>query len=303
MKFDNPEDIVQLTAQWEGERFPNGRPKVADDVLRRMRKITLEEAWGPLWNRGYAFQFEGDFKIVHPEKIMVGRAVTAVLVPKRPDLHETLLKYGHEQEGRKGFFNQWVIDSLVEDDVAVVDMFDKVHLGTYVGGNLSTAISTRTKRGGAVIWGGIRDNQQVAEIDNINVYYRGSDPTAIADVTMVGMNVPARIGRAICLPGDVVLGTPSGVIFIPPQLAEITVVQAEKAQVRDIFGFVRLKEGVYSTAQIDAAWNSALMQDFVDWFNADSAAENYRHLTWERELEEAAKLDDGENGRRHDVRL
>ena len=302
MKFDNPEDIVQLTPHWQGERFPNGRPKVPEDVLRRMRKITLEEAWGPLWNRGYAFQFEGDLKIVHPDNIMVGRAVTAVLVPKRPDLHETLLRYGHEQEGRKGFFNQWVIDSLTEDDVAVIDMFDKVHLGTYVGGNLSTAISTRTKRGGAVIWGGIRDNQQVAEIENINIYYRGSDPTAIADVTMVGMNVPTRIGRAICLPGDVVLGTPSGVIFIPPHLAELTVAQAEKSQVRDVFGFVRLKEGVYSTAQIDAAWNSALWNDFVAWFRDDPSAKEYQHLTWEKELEEAAKSDEG-GDHRASVRL
>ncbi|NIK76734.1 regulator of RNase E activity RraA [Paenibacillus castaneae] len=301
MKFDNPEDIIQLTPLWEGERFPNGRPKVSEDVLRRMRKITLEEAWGPLWNRGYAFQFEGDFKIIHPNKTMVGRAVTAVMVPKRPDLHETLLNYGHEQEERKGFFNQWVIDTLVEDDVVVVDMFDKVHMGTYVGGNLSTAISTRTKQGGAVIWGGIRDNQQVVEIDNINVFYRGSDPTAIADVTMVGMNVPTRIGKAICLPGDVVLGTPAGVIFIPPHLAELTVVQAEKSQVRDVFGFVRLRDSVYTTAQIDAGWDLALWEDFIGWFENDDAASEYRHLSWDSELEGARNTQ--RNGSQSDVRL
>jgi regulator of RNase E activity RraA len=301
MKFDNPEDIIQLTPLWEGERFPNGRPKVSEDVLRRMRKITLEEAWGPLWNRGYAFQFEGDFKIIHPTQTMVGRAVTAVMVPKRPDLHETLLNYGHEQEERKGFFNQWVIDTLVEDDVVVVDMFDKVHLGTYVGGNLSTAISTRTKRGGAVIWGGIRDNQQVVEIENINVFYRGSDPTAIADVTMVGMNVPTRIGKAICMPGDVVLGTPAGVIFIPPHLAELTVVQAEKSQVRDVFGFVRLRDSVYTTAQIDAAWDLALWTDFLDWFENDGAAAEYRHLSWTSELENVRSTE--RNGPQSDVRL
>lgn len=301
MKFDNPEDITQLTPLWEGERYPNGRPKVPADILRRVRKITLEEAWGPLWNRGYAFQFEGDFRIIHPNQVMVGRAVTAVMVPKRPDLHETLLRYGHQEEDRRGFFNQWVIDSLGEDDVVVVDMFDKVHLGTYVGGNLSTAISTRTKRGGAVIWGGIRDNQQVSEIDNINIFYRGSDPTAIADVTMVGMNVPTRIGKAICLPGDVVLGTPAGVIFIPPHLAELTVVQAEKSQVRDVFGFVRLREGVYSTAQIDASWNTALWQDFIEWFNHDEAASEYRHLTWQAELDEARRAEN--SGPQNDVRL
>jgi regulator of RNase E activity RraA len=292
MKFDHEEDIVQLTPLWQGERYPNGRPKVSDHVLNRIRNITLEEAWGPLWHRGYISQFEGDFKIIHPDKVMVGRAVTAVMVPKRPDLHETLLAYGHEQEGRKGFFNQWVIDTLVEDDVVVVDLFDKIYQGTYVGGNLSTAISTRTKRGGAVIWGGIRDNQQVVQIENINVFYRGSDPTAIADVTMVGMNGPARIGRAVCLPGDVILATPAGVIFIPPHLAELTVVHAEKSQVRDVFGFVRLREGVYSTAQIDAAWKVSLWQDFIHWFEHDEAAADYRHLTWDDELAEARRLED-----------
>ncbi|MDQ0885233.1 regulator of RNase E activity RraA [Paenibacillus sp. V4I9] len=302
MKFDNAEDIIQLTPLWEGERFPNGRPKVPDDVLRRMRRITLEEAWGPLWNSGYKFQFEGDFKIIHPEQVMVGRAVTSVLLPLRPDLHHTLLNYGHEQENRKGFFNQWIIDCLEEDDVAVVDMFDKVYKGTFVGGNLSTAISARTKRGGAVIWGGIRDNQQVVKIEGINVYYRGSDPTAIEDVTMVGMNVPCRIGRAVCLPGDVVLGTPSGVIFIPPHLAETTVKLAEKSQVRDVFGFIRLNEGIYTTAQIDGMWTPALWQDFRDWFDASDETAEYRHLNWEHEIEEA-RLKESKGTNTNDVRL
>ena len=294
MKFDNREDIIQLTPLWKGERFENGRPKVPDSLLERMRKITLEEAWGPLWNNGYKYQFEGDFKMIHPQKTVVGRAVTAVMVPMRPDLHETLLNYGHQEEGRRGFFNQWVIDSLVEDDVVVVDMYDKVHLGTYIGGNLGTAISTRTKRGGAVIWGGIRDNQQVQQIENINVWYRGSDPTAIADCTMIGMNVPTRIGKAICMPGDVVVGTPAGVIFVPPHLADQTTIKAEKSQVRDVFGFIRLRESVYTTAQIDSEWPLAMWEDFLNWFERDPAAAEYRHLKWDQELEHArARSDEG----------
>lgn len=301
MKFDHAEDIVQWTGLWEGERFPNGRPKVSADILRRMRNITLEEAWGPLWNRGYQSQFEGEFKIIHPNKVMVGRAVTAVMVPRRPDLHDTLLQYGHEQENRKGFFNQWVIDTLEEDDVVVVDLFDKIFKGTYIGGNLGTAISTRTKRGGAVVWGGIRDNQQVEKIDNINVFYRGSDPTAIEDVTMIGMNTPARIGRAVCLPGDVVLATPAGVIFIPPHLAELVVVQAEKSQVRDVFGFVRLRDSTYSTAQIDSPWPSSLWKDFLNWFESDSEAAIYQHLNWDKELEESYRYDS--DGPSSEVRL
>lgn len=288
MQFDCREDIVQLTPHWQGERFPNGRPKVPTDILRRMERVTLEEAWGPLWGQGYRYQFQGDFKALHPNKILVGRAVTCVMVPMRPDLHHYLLKYGQEQEGRRGFFNAWVVDSLQEDDVLVVDLFDKIFQGTFIGGNLSTAIAARTKRGGAVIWGGVRDLQQMMKIETIQVFYRGNDPTGIGDVTMVGMNVPCRIGNALCMPGDVVLGTPGGVLFIPPHLAESCLIPAEKSHVRDIFGFQRLAEKRYTTAQIDAAWTLEIWEDFLRWFHAE-APEEYRHLTWDAELEDARK--------------
>ena len=289
MKFSAREDIIQITPLWKGERFEDGRPKVPDDILRRMRNITLEEAWGPLWRKGYKYQFEGEFRTTHPGNKLIGRAVTTSMVPMRPDLHQTLLDYGHKEEGRKGFFNQWVIDSLVEDDVVVVDLFDKIFQGTYVGGNLSTAIATRTKRGGAVIWGGIRDNEQVVQIPGIQVYYRGVDPTGIGDVTMTSFNGPTRIGKATCLPGDVVLGTISGVIFIPSPRAEEVVVHAEKSHVRDIFGFQRLEEKIYTTAQIDGRWTLEMFDDFLNWFKTDEKAQAYSYLDWTEDLEELKK--------------
>jgi len=292
MKFDNREDILQLTPYWTGERFDNGRPRISDDILHRFRVVTTEEAWGVLWDQGYKYQFQGDWKVSQPGKILVGRAVTAVMVPKRPDLDTTLLDYGHNVEGRKGFFNSWPLETMVEDDVLVVDLFDKIYGGTYVGGNLSTAISRRTKRGGAVIWGGIRDVQQVMEIDNIQIFYRGNDPTPIWDVTLTGFNVPCRIGTAICMPGDLVLGTPAGVIFVPPHLAEICCVRAEKVNVRDRFGLQRLREGAYTTAQIDSMWSDEIWADFHEWRKDNTPAE-YMHLDWSNEEEEMRKRQTG----------
>ena len=291
MKFSDRDDIIQITAKWEGERFPDGRPKVSDDTLRRMRNITIEEAWGALQGGGYRHQFEGNLQNTNPDHKMVGRAVTTIMVPKRPDLHDILLDYGHNEEGRRGFFNQWVIDSLVEDDVLVVDLFDKIINGTYVGGNLSTAISTRTKRGGAVIWGGIRDHEQIVGIKNISIYHRGVDPTAIDEVTMTGFNTPTRIGQAICLPGDIVLGTISGVIFIPSHMAERVVVNAEKSHVKDIFGFARLEEKVYSTAQIDTRWTSVMYEDFMNWLKTDERAADYAYLDFNKEYEDILKAE------------
>ena len=286
MFFNDPETIVRLTPEWTGERLPDGRPKVSDDVLRRMRRITFEEAWGTLWQLGYRNNWECDFKMTHGDNILVGRAVTAVMMPFRPDLDKALREIGGS-EGHKGFYNQWVIDKLVEDDVVVVDLYDKIFEGTYVGGNLSTAIRTRTKRGGAVIWGGVRDLQQIVKIDGLQIYYRGVDPTGIGNCVMTGYNLPCRVGQAVCMPGDVVLGTMSGVIFIPAQHAERVVENAEKSHVRDIFGFDRLQSKTYTTAQIDTRWTLSMMEDFINWFNTDPRAEEYRHLHWEKELEEA----------------
>lgn len=295
MFFNDRETIIRLTPEWTGERLPDGRPKVSQDILRRMRNITFEEAWAPLWDRGYRNNWECDFRVTSPGTILVGRAVTAVMVPKRPDLDQVLMDIGTKEEGHKGFFNQWVIDNLVEDDVVVVDLYDKIFEGTYVGGNLSTAIRTRTKTGGAVIWGGVRDLQQIAEMENFQIFYRGTDPTGIGNCSMTGYNMPCRIGQAICMPGDVVLGTISGVIFIPAHLAETVVVRAEKNHVRDIFGFDRLKSGTYTTAQIDRMWTVAMMEDFLDWFGKDPRAAGYQHLTWEEEMEESRQAENEEN--------
>jgi len=292
MRFDCAEDIIQLTPNWKGERFSNGRPKVPDNILRRFDAVTTEEAWGVMWQHEYKYQFQGDFKMIHPGKILVGRAVTAVMVPKRPDLDTYLLEYGHNEEKRHGFFNSWVIESLVEDDVLVVDMFDKVYEGTFVGGNLSTAVARRTKRGGQVIWGGIRDVQQVMGITAIQTFYRGNAPTPIRDVTLTGMNVPCRIGNAICMPGDVVLGTPAGVIFVPPHLAEEVCVKCEKTNMRDRFGLSRLADGKYTTAQIDGWWSDEIWADFHNW-RKDNTPEEYAHLDWTGEEEEMRKRQTG----------
>jgi len=283
MRFDNKEDIIQLTPLWKGERFENGRPKVPTDIIRRMERVTTEQAWGVIWGKGYKYQFEGNWKIVHPEKILVGRAVTGVMVPSRPDLHEYLLEYGQKEEGRIGFFNSWVIETLQEDDVMVIDMFDKIYEGTFVGGNLSTAVATRTKRG-QVLYCGVRDLQQIMEIPNLQTFYKGEDPTGIRDVTLVGINIPCRIGNATCMPGDVVLGTPSGILFIPPHLAEECVVSAERVLIRDMFGLQRLREGVYTSAEMDTRWTPEIEADFAEW-RKTNIPDEFKHLEWEEPKE------------------
>ena len=283
MRFDNREDIIQLTPLWKGERFENGRPRVPDDIIGRMEKVTTEEAWAVIWSKGYRYQFETNWRIMHPEKVLVGRAVTGVFVPMRPDLHDCLMEHGHTEEGRIGQMNSWVIETLVKDDVIVIDLFEKIYQGTYSGGNLSTAIATRTGRG-QVIYGGIRDVQQIQEIANLQTFYRGNDPTGIGDVTLVGMNVPCRIGSAICMPGDVVLGTIAGILFIPPHLAEECVINSERTRLRELFGLQRLRERKYTSAQMDTKWTPEIEADFAEWRKTNTPDE-FKHLKWGEETD------------------
>ena len=280
MKFGDREDIIQLTRDWKGERSADGRPRVSADILKRMEKVNTEEAWAVLWQKDYQFQFESGWQTLNPGKVLVGRAVTAVFVPRRLDLHETLMEQGQKNEGRIGEMNSWVIETLTEDDVVVVDLFGKVYKGTFSGGNLSTAIATRTKRG-QIIDGGVRDAQQILTIDNLITFCRGVDPTGIRDVTLVGLNGPCRIGEATCMPGDVVLATYSGVLFIPPQFAEEVVEHSERTRLREIFGLQRLRELVYTSAQMDTKWTDEIEADFAKWRETHTL-EEFEHIDWDK---------------------
>ena len=292
MNFNVKEDIIALTPQWKGERLPDGRPKVADKYLKALKSLTLEEVWKPIFVKGYESQFEGRLKTLHNDgRKLIGRAVTCSFCPSRPDLHETMQNIG-KQEGRTGTYNQWVIDSLIEGDVIVVDMYDKIYKGTFLGGNLTTAIKTKTKTGGGVVWGGIRDVEQMEKVEGVQVYYRGIDPTPIRDFVITGFNTPTRIGNAICLPGDVVFGAGGGVLFIPSHLVAEVVEGASKTQVKDLFGFEMITLNKFTTAQIDKnTWTEEMLDMLMEFIKTDPRAEEYRSLDWSQEYDLAINGD------------
>jgi regulator of RNase E activity RraA len=257
------EQLVFYTAEWQGERFADGRPKVADSILERMKIVSIEEAWGVLRGHGYRNQFEGGWQMIHPDRTIVGRALTATYMPARPELQRRMLQQGHQQ-GRIGSMNSWPIDMLQKGDVYVADGFGKVIDGTLIGDNLGNAIYSKSGNG-VVFDGSLRDLEGLEEIEGFNAFVRGWDPSAIQEMMLMGLNVPIRIGRAAVLPGDVVLAKREGVIFIPAHLAESVVEQAEVVMLRDRFGHQRLREGKYTPGQIDARWSEEIERDFTKW--------------------------------------
>jgi len=257
------EQRVELTRQWSGERFADGRPKVADSLLERLKSVDAEEAWGVLMGEGYPNQFEAGWKVINPGERMVGRVVTAVFMPVRPDVNASINEHGKE-EGRIGAQNSWVIDTLQPGDVLVVDLFGKIKDGTFAGDNLGTAIYTKSHNG-LVVDGSVRDATGLSEIKGLQVYVRDFDPSALRNVMLMGINVPIRIGHATVMPGDVAVSDVEGITFIPPQLAEQVASRAEMTHLVDDWGHQMLREGKYTPGEIDKKWTKPMIEEFNKW--------------------------------------
>lgn len=259
----SPDQIKAITPEWKGERFEDGRPKVSDKLLQRLKAVHLEEAWGILRNKGYQNQFEGDWMVQHPDSAMTGRVVTAQYMPLRPDLDKVIKETG-KNEKRIGATNSWPIDVLKNGDIYVADSYGKIVDGTLIGDNLGNSIYAKSKRG-VIFYGSVRDVEGLDDIKGFNSWAKGNDPSYIQQMMLAGINVPIRIGRATVLPGDAVLAKKYGVVFIPAHLLEEVVVNAEFISLRDAFGHQRLIEGKYTPGQIDTQWTEEIKKDFLQW--------------------------------------
>lgn len=277
------EDLIAITPKWTGERFPDGRPKVSDNILERMKKISLEQAWSVLRGEGYTHQYEENWKNIHAGETLVGRVLTAQYMPLRKEVRELLEKKG-AKEGRIGDMVSWPIDMLSKSDVYVADSYGKIDNGPIIGDNLGTSIAAKSGNG-VVINGTVRDLEGLGEIPGFTSFIRGSHPSYQQEMMLTGINIPIRIGSVTVLPGDIVLGKLDGVIFIPPHLAEKVVKTGELVLLRDQFGHQRLREGKYTPGQIDGRWTAEIEKDFSAWLNA-----NMRNLPVPKEeIEELLK--------------
>ena len=260
--------VAELTAASTYPRLKDGRPDVPDALLERIKAVvTVERAWSVLRKHGFINQVEGGWHRAHPDRILVGRAITAAFVPKRPDFHNLVDEAGHGAGyiSGGGGQNSWVMQQLAPGDVLVADMMGRIKDGPIVGDILSTYMGGHGVAG-AVINGGIRDVHGIPEIPNISIFCRGIHPSHIIEATLLGMNYPLRMGDAMVLPGDVVLGTVAGVIFIPPQFVEEIIKSAEDTAVRDRFAKQRMREKKWGPGLIDRLeWPPEIEQDFQAW--------------------------------------
>jgi len=242
------EQLIEYTSQNPFERFPDGRPKVPDDLIERARGLSAEEIWAILPGKEFRNQYEDGFQILHPGKKMVGRAFTVQFMPTRPDI-DNVLSARAKAQGLARLNNQVAIDMLQAGDVLVVDLFGKEDGGTIVGDNLFYYVMKTTGSGGLVVDGSIRDLEGIAAMD-MPAYFRHAHPSAIANVMLTGINIPVRIGNATVLPGDLVVGDREGVYFIPPQLVTTVLDKADETHIHDEWTRLKFDEGNYKSSDI-----------------------------------------------------
>jgi regulator of RNase E activity RraA len=267
------DELLFLTPLWKGDRFPDGRPKVPDELLKRLKLVTHEEAWAVLRNENYKHQYADGWQMINPDSVLVGRALTATFMPGRPDIQRVIDEKGHTKDGRVKSQNSWPIDMLVKGDVYVVNQFGAHEDGPTIGDNLGNSIFAKSGNG-IVYEGAIRDINGLKEIGGFTSFFRTYHPShhlnnadGALNTTLVAINHPTLIGKATCLPGDIVLGRDGGVIFIPPHLVEKVVKTSEIVRLRDMFGHQRLREQKYTPGQIDTRWSEDIEKDFSKWLS------------------------------------
>jgi 4-hydroxy-4-methyl-2-oxoglutarate aldolase len=258
------QDLIDYTSANPFDRFPDGRPKVPDNLLERARDLSAEDIWATLQEKGYNNQFADGFIVLKPGKTMVGRVFTVQFMPVRADLQDIAEKKAKEH-GIPRLMNQTAIDMLQPGDVLVVDMFNKKVNGTIVGDNLYYYVMTATHKGGLVVDGSVRDLDGIAEID-MPGYIRATDPTPIGNVMLTGINVPIRIGGVTVMPGDLAVGDREGVYFIPPQFVKEVLDHADEIHIHDEWTKKKFAEGKYKSSEIyGSPTDPKLKQEYADY--------------------------------------
>ena len=278
------EQMIQYSPLWEGERFEDGRPKVPDDIVKRMKYVSITEAW-ELVRRGsvgggarggarggmrggfgggtYENQYVSSMKPMHKDVTVCGRAMTAHFMPARPDINQAISQQGRE-DGRGSGQYTWGVDMLQQGDVYVANVCEAILDASHVGDNLGTSIWHHSGNG-AIIWGTLRDLEGNKTIKGFNVFVRDFRPQSNENNMMMGLNCPLQLDYVTVMPGDIVLAKEMGIVFIPPHLAESVVINSERTRLRDAFAHIGVMEGRFTARQADGGFTQEMNQEFTQW--------------------------------------
>ena len=266
------DQLIKYTAKNPYERFPDGRPKVPEALLEKFKDMSSEEIG--LARSGFPNQYVDGMQVLHPNRKLIGRALTLQMLPLRPDIAEVDAAEWRAQGNQRPRDHQTAIDLLQPGDVFVADLFGSVPTGGVIGDNLAYYIM---KNGaGFVIDGAVRDMEGIMPLD-LAGYFRGFTPPAIHNVMVTGINIPVRIGNTTVMPGDVVFGDREGVSFIPPHLLQGIVDAAQVTHVHDEWTKKKFDEGGHlSTEVYSRPRDPALLKEYEEYLRQKLGEKAYQ---------------------------
>ncbi len=270
------EEMIKYTAQNPFERFPDGRPKVPDVLLKEFNNMSSEEVMvaGRGAGGGPMATFVSGFQVLNPGKKLIGRAVTLQLMPTRPEVAGPDAE-DWRKNGNTGPLNhQSALDVLQAGDVIVIDAGGNINAGGIIGDNLAYYIWKKTGAG-FVIDGAIRDLEGIATFGMAG-YFRAAVPPAIQGLMVTGINVPVRIGNVTVMPGDVVFGDREGINFIPPQSVQAFVDNARITHIHDEWTRMKFDQNKYRSTDIYSnPKDPALIQEYEEFLKQKLGAAAY----------------------------
>jgi 4-hydroxy-4-methyl-2-oxoglutarate aldolase len=277
------EQMIKYTAQNPFERFPDGRPKVPDELLKEFNNMSSEEVMGAGRGGGAAagrgggtasVTFVSGFQVLNPAKKLIGRAVTLQLMPTRPEVSGPDADEWKNKGHAVALTHQSALDVLQAGDVIVIDAGGNVNAGGIIGDNLAYYIWKKTGTG-FVIDGAIRDLEGVGAFAMAG-YFKAAVPPAIQGLMVTGINVPVRIGNATVMPGDVVFGDREGINFIPPQSVQALVDTARITHIHDEWTRKKFDENKYKSTDIySRPIDPALIKEYEDYLKEKLGAAAY----------------------------
>ncbi len=260
------EQMEDFTALNPYDRFPDGRPMIPDEAIDSVRELQIQviEALEILSAHRYNNQYEGGWITLIPGKKLVGRAFTVQFMPPRPDL-EAGIQNTAKRNNTTAVSKSNTIDMLRKNDLVVVDLYGKIEGGLpYVGDKLAYYI-WKTTGTGLIVDGGIYFLETISR-SGMQAFYRGSQmPNNSGRAVVTGVNIPIRIGNAVIMPGDLVIGDEDGILAIPPQFVSEVIKTTIINRRRDVWIKKAFDLGKYKSGEIYGRMKDPLLKQFNDY--------------------------------------
>lgn len=203
------------------------------DTRRRLETAATATLAAVLQKRGVRSTFLSGLAPIKPGQRMVGRARTLRFIPVREDLIETYAPRLNMQRA--------AIESLRPGEVLMIDARNETDAGTF--GDIFAMRAMQLGAVGVVTDGAVRDTPALREM-GIAIYHRASHGATYRRVHMpVEQQVPIGCAGVAVVPGDVVVGDEEGVVVIPAALADEIAADAERQELEEEWGMLRVVAG------------------------------------------------------------